>query len=195
MFRRGVIGAVLASLAIGSAASAQPRDEFNKLSANTPWRVVDGVETREFKLKGKVIVQQERVGGEVRTMARDMSGHGAVMCGLQTFITFVIINDVCRVNDTKWRSLLISAIGRTGEFAERNAIEPVTRDEIVARAEQDVEQAAVKASADEIKQVCTEPGGFGEAYSYLREEGEAKFVAQLDDLLSVERLAVLNPCY
>lgn len=187
--------AVLASLAICGAASAQPRDEFNKLSASTPWRVAEGFEAREFKLRGEVIVQQKRVGGEVHTITSDMSGHGAVMCGLQTFITFVIINDVCHVNDTKWRSVLMSAIGRIGEFAERNAIETVTKDEIVAKAERDVKQAVVEASAEEINQACTEPHGFSEAYSHLRKEGKAKFLAQIDNLLSVERPAVHEPCY
>ncbi len=195
MSRLGLIVAVLASMVISSRAWGQPRDEFYELSARTPWRVVNGTETREFRLMGEVIVQQERDGGEVRTLARDVSGHGAVMCGLQTFITFVIVNDACQVNDTRWRSVLMSAIGRIGEFAERNAIEAVTRDEIVAKAERDVKQALADSSAEEIKQACAEPHGFSEAYSHLRKEGEAKFVAQINDLLSVERPAVLEPCY
>jgi hypothetical protein len=193
--RKRLILAVLATLGVGSVALAQPRDEFNALSARTPWKVVDGVETREFKLTGGINVEQQRVNGKTSTMMMDVSGHGAVRCALQTFITFVIVNDVCRVNDTKWRSVLMSAVGRIGEFAERNAIEPVKKGEIVARAEDSIKQAAVNTSAEEIKQACTEPRGFVEAYSILREMGEAKFVAQVDDLLSVERPAVLNPCY
>ncbi|WP_026792877.1 hypothetical protein [Pleomorphomonas oryzae] len=199
MFRMGVIVAVLASLATGGVASAQPRDEFNELSASTPWQVVDGVETREFTLKGKVIVQQERIGGKVSTMTEDRSGRGAVMCVLETYVMLLAANEVCQINDDETRSSLMSAISRIGEFAERNSIEPITRREIVSRAESAGEQALEAATADshlaQLKQQCTGPQGFGEAFLQLRKMGVSKlFKEQVDDLLSVERPAVMGPC-
>ncbi|WP_370673571.1 hypothetical protein [Pleomorphomonas sp. PLEO] len=196
----GLIVAALASLGIGSAASAQPSDEFNKLFANTPWQIVDGVETRELKLKGNVIVQQERVGGEIHTMTEDKSGHGAVMCALQTYLLFLAMNEACHINDDETRSSLMSAVSRIGEFAERNSIEPVTQREILDRAEgigaQTLKQAIADNSLTRLEQECTGPQGFGEALSELRKMGARKSLKeQVDDLLSVERPAVDGPCY
>lgn len=193
--RIGVIVAILATLGMSSAALAQPRDEFNALSARTPWLVVDGVETRKFELKGGVVVEQQRVKGEISTMMMDVSGHGAVRCVLQTYVLLVAVHDVCHINDEKWRSLLMSTVSRIGEFAERNAIEPVTKSEIVAWAEESAKEASAHNSSSEIEQMCSSPDGFGQAFLKLREMGESKFVAAVDDLLSVERPAVLNPCY
>lgn len=199
MFRMSVIVAGFASLAIGSVASAQPRDEFNELSASTPWQVVDGVETREFTLKGNVIVRQERLGGKISTMTDDRSGHGAVMCVLQTYVMFLAANEVCQINDDEIRSSLMSAISRIGEFAERNSIEPITQQEIIDAAEGDVAQA-LAATADHslahLKEGCVGPQGFREAFSELRRMGGSEFLTkQVDDLLSVERPAVSGLCY
>ncbi|MCM5559888.1 hypothetical protein [Pleomorphomonas sp. JP5] len=196
----GFFIAVLAGLGIGSAASAQPSNEFDKLFANTPWQIIDGVETRELKLKGNIIVQQERVGGEIHTITDDRSGHGAVMCVLENYLLLLAMSEVCHINDDEMRSSLMSAVSRIGEFAERNSIEPVTQREILDRAESVGEQTLRQAISDNslarLKQDCTGPQGFGEAFSELRKMGTRKFITeQVDDLLSVERPAVDGPCY
>ena len=199
MLRMGLIVAALASLGISTAASAQPRDEFNELFASTPWQIVDGVETREFTLKGNVIVQQERIGGKISTRTDDRSGHGAVMCMLQTYIMFLAANEVCQINDDEIRSSLMSAISRIGEFAEWNSIGPITRQEIINAAEGDVAQALSAATGHplaHLKEGCVGPQGLREAFSELRRMGGSEFLTkQVDDLLSVERPAVSGLCY
>jgi len=200
MLRMGLIVAAFASVGVGSAASAQPGDEFDKLFAGTPWQIIDGVETREIKLKGNVIVLQERVGGEIHTITEDRSGHGAVMCVLQYYLVLLAMNEICHINDDEIHSSLMSAVSRIGKFAERNSIEPVTQREIVDRAEsvgaQTLKQAVADNSLARLEQDCADPQGFGGAFSELRKMGAGKLIEeQVDVLLSVERPAVDGPCY
>lgn len=176
-----------------------------KIKKNT-----DGTETREINLPGKIFVQESRKDGRVfQTYAADRSGHGAIRCVKGIYVEVKTWLDVCSdFNNQKSSEILASAIKRINKFIVKNSLHPISMDELNASlaAHQnnframliEAHKTAGVTDGEKLLQ-CREkqnkPLGFHEKMA----DGIAKMPAKefdqsIDDLLSVPRLPVMNPC-
>jgi hypothetical protein len=129
----------------------------------------------------------------------DNSGHGAVMCiwGIYTGLRASL--DICpsdNPDDEKLKTALDEAINRINAFIVANSVPPITEATLEDQVNTQVLKTRTKAgsmSKDELTKKCA-TSDVGKMLDKLRSSPREQLKANVDDLLSVPRLPVINPC-
>lgn len=194
MPRRTVAILLLALTLAACTQSDRPRTDVEALFAQTPWKTEkDGTETREIALGGGVVVDQEKHGEKVETVEMDKSGHGAVLCARLIYGSSLEWLELCDPSDDIWRRDLVGALQRIDDFIVANSLTPVTKQELDAEIDNRVNRIRNERpswTTAQIDKVC----GGASLFKSIKKEGREKFLAYINDLLSVPRPPVLNPC-
>ena len=144
--------------------------------------------------RGGASIQRFRSGGHVETLGIDRSGHGAVLCTWQFFIAMRQGLNTCAPGQSSpIRDELDRSIAAANAFIVKNRPRTVTLAEIEARVR------ALNAQADAgYASLAPEARAKACATSWAAQAAARLTPAELrhetDDLLSVPRLPVMNPC-
>jgi hypothetical protein len=198
--------AVSCALVISSArASDDWGHDFDGLIASPGTKVIftkNGKDDmREIKLANGVSFFQTRHDGKISVVGNDSSGHGAVVCGITMLLTVRHALSICAPQQsTEKIAELDSQLDRIANFIVVNSVPPQPK----------VSKAALQAQIDEAKaKVASDTASdtTGEAATYCNSGlgarvvghfdefyGDGKLKKWTDDLLSVPRPPVLNPC-
>ncbi|MBL4726746.1 MAG: hypothetical protein JKY83_08765 [Rhizobiaceae bacterium] len=170
----------------------------------------DGTETRKFDLPGKILVQESRKDGKIKgTFLMDQSGLGAVLCTSSLLVSTKIWMDICDdFNNSKSSKRLNTAMDRIGKFIVENSMSPVSLDELNAQIAVKTNKLRLGILEEQKKSGHTSNstlllcrGSHEEAIKFVEQmsdgiagQSEKEFDQSIDDLLSVPRLPVMNPC-
>ncbi|WEK41328.1 MAG: hypothetical protein P0Y50_06885 [Candidatus Brevundimonas colombiensis] len=120
------------------------------------------------------------------TVQTDVSGKGAVLCAWTLYDTMAIIGETCHRNrDAALREELRDGVGRIENFIMANSRTPVSR--------QGLDDARRQRRAELDRGLCRQRDAV-EMYRALREQGPEAVRSNIDDLLSIPREPVMNPC-
>jgi hypothetical protein len=181
--------------------------DFDALIASPGTRVIlskanDEDERREIRLANGVSFFQTRRNGKViGVLGNDNSGHGAVLCGISQILTVRNLLSVCAPRQSAEEiAELDSQLDRIADFAVANSLPPQPTTSKAAIQSQ-IEQAKAKVAADaasatpdNIATYCNIGDGAMMLSRYRGSWGDGKLKRYVDDLLSVPRPPVSNPC-
>jgi hypothetical protein len=158
---------------IGAQPGAQTTTTVNK----------DGSEDTVVKFPNGVVFRSVGRNGETRIFGADHSGHGAVLCSWEIYVTLAAALEICpRYRNESLRASLASAVDRINDFIVANSLFPVAKTELEKRA----------ASKREVR-LCRSRGVAGMLKS-VGSVSHDKLMSGVADLLSVPRPPVMNPC-
>ena len=130
------------------------------------------------------VVQEANEDGWI--VQTDVSGKGAVLCAWTLYDTMAIIGETCHRNrDAALREELRDGVGRIENFIMANSRTPVSR--------QGLDDARRQRRAELDRGLCRQRDAV-EMYRALREQGPEAVRSNIDDLLSIPREPVMNPC-
>ncbi len=187
----------------GWADPSQWKDEWDFLTHQpdakiTISRNANGDEIRDIVWPEKVSIHETRHGDKVESTAQDISGHGAVMCvwGIYTALRSVL--DVCptKTEDGELKEALDDAINRMNDFIVANSNTGVTKKALQDRINKqtvDTKEKLRSLSNDEHMKKCAR-GDTAQMLDSLRHSEPNNIKKSIDDLLSVPRPPVINPC-
>lgn len=146
----------------------------------------DGSEVTEVKLPNGVVFHQERRNGRTQTFGNDVSGHGAVLCSWQIYVGVAAALEICpEFRNEPLKADLANAIDRINDFIVANSLSPISKAELEKRAT----SRRVDAS-----QLCRPDGPAAAMLKSFGSVSHDKLMGSVDDLLSVPRPPVMNPC-
>lgn len=163
----------------------------------------DGTEIRTLMLPGKVLLEQRRKNGEISTLTLDQSGLGAVLCSKEIYLAAKMAVDTCRdLENARVSGLLDTAINRINEFIAINSVEQISLNSLV---EADLAKLSrfrkqLGASPDDGQVASCKTLNPERAYfamqiaKSIEKMSDEEFSHDVDELLSVPRLPVMNPC-
>ncbi|MFK5980592.1 MAG: hypothetical protein QM488_17095 [Rhizobiaceae bacterium] len=170
----------------------------------------NGLETREFVLPGNILVRENRKNEKIiGSFLLDQSGFGSILCTQSILLSTKIWLDVCDdFNNSKSSERLNIAIGRIFKFIVENSILPVSINEL--NIQLDIKAVKLRTYILETQQNSGDTkniallqcrGAHDEAIEFVEqisnriaEQSEKEFEQSIDELLSVPRLPVMNPC-
>ncbi|MEM7124154.1 MAG: hypothetical protein AAF563_22945 [Pseudomonadota bacterium] len=154
----------------------------------------EGAETRRFRLPGPVIVDEIRDGDNYRVWSRDASGLGAVQCAWLIYATTVFYAERCDAAGYQDQlTLLRTGVDRIEAFMQENWLVPMSDDDLVAFKANWQAQEEVWFAQSGTEQACENPH-FLHMINRVAAMGEEGHTEAIDELLSVPRLPVANPC-
>ena len=116
----------------------------------------------------------------------DTTGKGAVMCIWGIYVGLQQIGDTCFAGqDQDFKAQLADSIARTDRFIIANSPERVTQADLEARKQYGRAEAVQFG-------LCSGDGV--QMYRMMRDQGPAALKAGTDELLSIPRKPVMNPC-
>jgi hypothetical protein len=204
LLRNTFAAAAVSLLQISSSfAQTQPAPaalDFDKL-ATVPGTTVThskrGSEDFTELQRGGVSIQVTREGSKMQSLGVDHSGHGAVLCIWQIYIALRAELDTCFAGKyPELRDDLGTSINAMNKFIAQNSLLPTSEKEVESSAlAQDIKlrSPAANMSPKRLAEVCQS----GDLARMVLEEAKtthAQRLKQLDDLLSVPRPPVMNPC-
>lgn len=171
--------------------------------AGTPWEKIrvppgtqlivtkdpKGVEKRTLKFSGGVTMSEIEGGG---TLASDNSGKGAVWCAWEIAVEIINELEICASDDKEFGKNIDLAIDRINDFIVVNNLTPITKIEIedrIKRKLSKLQQGVSKKSKEDLRKWC----GTNMA-SHAKSTPSEKFKSDMDELLSIPRPPVMNPC-
>jgi hypothetical protein len=122
------------------------------------------------------------------SVATDQSGHGAVLCAWTIYVAIQYVGKTCFPEDKQTQSLLAEEIERIDRFIMANA--PATREQVERRKANDLSAEG----SGQLLQCGNEQWKWLEDSYTGMQANPQKLRAEIDDLLSVPRQPVLNPC-
>jgi hypothetical protein len=190
------------SLLVTGAQGAQWSPFWDAVAARPDAKVIDGVNdkgepTRRIELSSGVLFDLERHGDQITSVGGDMSGHGAVRCSWGIYVAIRAHVDACSPGeDPNLEADLDEALDRINDFIVENSLVPTTKSQLVDAIAQHKQQAKLallgKSQEDQRKQ-C-EADGIGPFIKSMNSTPRDKWKSSVDDLLSVKRPPVMNPC-
>ena len=205
---RTLLALAMLVMAVGARAS-EWGEVWDSVAAQPGAQVTDktdpsGTVTREIMLPSKVIFILRRRGGRIESTGLDNSGHGAVGCSAQIIPRLLFSLDICAAGRyPDLRRAIEQEVNDIDDFITRNSLVPVTKEQLLrerSQARQALQEKSAGMSAEDIAKKCRE----GDLRNWLTkleqggEEGQKALAAETrksaEDLLSVPRPPVLNPC-
>jgi hypothetical protein len=124
----------------------------------------------------------------------DNSGHGAVLCSWEIFLDVrAALENCASEEDKKLKKVVDNSIGRINDFIVANSLTSVTKNEVERSAREKIarerKQFAVMSKEGQ-KKACS--SNF--LQHFTRYVSDGKFEQEINELLSVPRPPVLNPC-
>jgi hypothetical protein len=143
----------------------------------------DGSKETVARFPNGVAFHQGRRNGEMWIVGTDHSGHGAVLCSWEIYVTLAAALEICpQYRNESLKANLASAVDRINDFIVGNSMFPVSKAELEKRA----------ASKREVR-LCQSRTVAGMLKS-LQSVPDEKLMSGIADLLSVPRPPVMNPC-
>jgi hypothetical protein len=158
----------------------------------------DGSISETVKLPSGVsfVIHHPQKGG-TNVTGLDNSGHGAVMCAWEIYVKISIAADICSATDKEDITQRLSgAIRRIDGFIIENSPTPMSQADLDRRKERiraDAIAALARLSNDEATRKCRTDDA-SRMLERLKSQPAEKFEMGVDDLLSVPRPPVMNPC-
>lgn len=120
------------------------------------------------------------------TVQMDVSGKGTVLCAWTLYDTAAIIGETChRSRDEALQTALRDSVSRIETFIMANSREPVSREGL--------DDARRQRRAELDRSLCRQRDAV-DLYHAVRDQGPDKLRSNIDDLLSIPREPVINPC-
>jgi hypothetical protein len=120
------------------------------------------------------------------TVQMDVSGKGAVLCAWMLYDTVAIIGETCHRNrDEALQTELRNSVSRIETFIMANSREPASREGL--------DEARRQRRAELDRRLCRQRDAV-DMYRAVRDQGPEKLRSDIDDLLSIPREPVMNPC-
>jgi hypothetical protein len=180
MRRLLVASALVAAFAGGcTSGSSEKPPSGSLLGEGSPGIVVDSEFDRVERRPDGIVVRRNAQNLSVEI---DQSGHGAVGCAWMIYVTLEQYGEACAPGDAETHAMLAEAVGRIDRFVMENG--PATPDEIAAGKKRLSDQAGHYRSCG---------GDLASMYAGLPRD-PAALRKSIDDLLSVPRKPVINPC-
>lgn len=157
----------------------------------------EGVEFRNIRLENGITVHQTRKKGRVSSFPVDNSGHGAVMCVWFIYNSIKATLQTCQ--DEKYQGVikrLEHAVSRINHFIVENSLTPTSLEQLEEQARRYGErQSSIKQTnkSGEVQKSCPDKG-MAHFVNEMQNLSETAFNKRIDDLLSVPRPPVSNPC-
>jgi hypothetical protein len=203
-FRNAVAVAVALLLTVNnSIAQTQPAPafvDFDKLAAQPGTNIIHskrGDEDVTELQRGGVSVQITRRGDKIQTLGVDHSGHGAVLCAWQIYIALRAELDTCFAGKyPELRDDISTSIGAINKFIVTNSFLPTSQNEVEASAlaeDMKLRSPIAKMPLDQLAKVC-QSGSLGKMVIQAAKATHTQRQKSTDDLLSIPRPPVLNPC-
>jgi len=142
----------------------------------------DGTERKILNFPGGVSMSQ--IGNNV-SIGVDHSGHGAVMCAWGVYVDVRSKLEKCSSSpgDEEFKEKLDNAIDKINNFIVANSLSKITKSEL---------EDQIKKNTEHLPYGCM---GYPDSITNkLRSMPVEKFKSSLDDLLSVPRPPVMEPC-
>jgi hypothetical protein len=203
-FRNVVAVAVSFLLTVNnSIAQTQPAPaslDFDKLAAQPGTKITHlkrGDEDVTELQRGGVYVQVTRRGDKIQTFGDDESGHGAVLCAWQVYIALRAELDTCFPGKyPELRDDISTSIGAMNKFIAKNSLVPTSQKEVEASAlaqDMKLRLPITKMPLDQLAEVC-QSGSLGKMVIQAAKGTHTQRQKSIDELLSIPRPPVLNPC-
>jgi len=158
----------------------------------------NGDETRDILLPGKVSIHETRHDDKIERVEQDISGHGAVMCVWGIYTALRSVFDLCPTNsgDEELKTALDDAINRIDDFILANSNAGVTKEGLQAQVRKQMLAAQEKLNGlpDDVRAQKCYAGDAAKMLDRLRSKPTDSIKRSVDDLLSVPRPPVINPC-
>jgi len=131
------------------------------------------------------------------TVGDDNSGHGAVLCAWEMYLSVKKMTELCHFDgDKAFNGRLNRAINRIDDFIVANSLSSVTKAEVEQQSIYLIEQnlPSPKGADQEaaVRKQCA--AEFKSLINDYRSMTPERFNGHIDDLLSVPRPAVMAPC-
>lgn len=143
----------------------------------------DGSEDTVVKLPSGVVFRSVRRNGKTQTVGADHSGHGAVLCSWEIYVTLAAALEICpEYRNESLKTSLTSAVDKINDFIVANSMAPVSKAEL--------EKSAISKREGRL---CQSRG----VAAMLKSAGSVphdELMSGVADLLSVPRPPVMNPC-
>ena len=176
--RIGGGAAVAAALAAGACAPGQGRPGAEGQVAESAEATVSDTG------RGYDAVTTEGVDGEAQV---DNTGKGAVLCARMLYIAAEQVGRQCAAGqDAAFQQELTRSLSRIDRFIIANSSQPVTQAQLDA--------ARAREQAQNRRHVKLCEGDMLGLYQAIRAQGPQAMRTSVDDLLSIPREPVLNPC-
>ena len=154
----------------------------------------DGWEVRKLTSPGPVIINERRRGEEYEVTSLDRSGLGAVRCAWEIYATLEYLARRCEATfEPRFVLALRDSVDQIEDFMRENSMTPVSDEQFKTFRESWEQQQEKWYPHSEDEDICKYDPLLHMAYQFSA-KGEAKFRDSIDELLSVPRLPVMNPC-
>lgn len=194
-----VLAAVVCAAPAVQAREDLSTSEMQKLSAQPGVDVArrtDGGATVTTWTKNGVMIERRTEGAKATVLENDASGRGAVVC--TWMIDASIRADLEACPSTRFAELkedLDASLAAIDAFIVANSVAGVSMDDMRAREATQYAKvhAMVRTTPGEASKLCTE-GDTGLMISFMNRMSRDQRRKAVDDLLSVSRWPVSNPC-
>ena len=175
---------------------------WDALAERSDAKVTDGVNnkgepTRHIELSSGVSFDLERHGDQITSFDGDHSGHGAVQCSWEIYVAVRVHMAACSPGeDPQLEADLDDALDRINDFIAENSLVPIKRSQLadaIAQREQKAKLALLGRPQEDQRKKC-EADGLAAFIKAIKLTPREKRKSSLDDLLSVKRPPVMNPC-
>lgn len=189
-----VVPAVLCAPGAARAADLSPA-QMQQLSAQPGVVVAHRPDGATTWTRNGVVIERDVKGSAATAFSYDTTGKGAVMCTLMVDVEIRAILDTCPSEPLgDLRHDLDDSIARINDFVVRNSLTPISLDALHAQEAADGAQAVAGVPRPpEPGKLCTEGATSLFVATLARMTREQRRKAT-DDLLSIPRWPVLNPC-
>jgi hypothetical protein len=185
------------ALFMSVAQGAQWSPFWDAVAARADAKVIDGVndkgeQTRRIELSSGVTYFLERHGDQISVLDGDVSGHGPVQCYWEIYVAMRVHAALCSPGeDPKLEADLDLALDRINDFIVENSLVPITKPQLMDAILKRKQRALGQSQADRRKQCDAEDAGGFTGFVKGTMADRDKWI---NDLLSVKRPPVMNPC-
>jgi hypothetical protein len=192
--------ALAMTLCVSAAHAAQWSPFWDAVAARADAKVIDGVNnegepTRTIKLSSGVEYSLERHGDKISVLDGDISGHGPVQCFWEIYVTMRVHIGACSPGeDPKLEADLDGALDRINDFIVENSLVPITKPQLTDAILKRKQRALGQSQEDRRRQCDAEDAGGFTGFVKRTMADRDKWIASVNDLLSVKRPPAMNPC-
>jgi len=196
------VAALLTMLFVAGVGASQWSPFWDALAQRPDAKVTDGVnlqgeETRRIELSPGVVFSLTRHGDKITSFESDISGHGAVRCAWEIYVTVRAHVEACSPGeDPDLEAELDYVIDQINDFIAENSLVPITKPQLMEAVEQhklEAKKAMIGLSHEDQRKKC-EADGVSPIAKTAKSTPHDAWVSSLTKLLSVKRPPVWNPC-
>jgi hypothetical protein len=200
--RYAICTVFLMILLVTVAQGAQWSSFWDTVAQRPDAKVTDGVNdkgepTRTIELSSGVRFDLERHGDRITYVDGDISGHGAVRCSWEIYVAIRAHIDACSPGeDPDLEAGLDETLDRINDFIVENSLVPTTKSQLaeaIAQHKQQAKLALLGKSQEDQRKQC-EADGIAPFIKSMNSTPRDKLKSGVNDLLSVKRPPVMNPC-